>query len=116
MRSNITLLEGFEDIKTLQQYLYMSEDHHIRITNCLNVPLELRMDEQCQYWCQNLHFPELPETNWSSNMTIETMLDIIYDLQNTPATEFPDRFKNRWEEIKTLTRMTVAVNKQNKKR
>lgn len=114
MRSSITLLEGFEDIKTLQQYLYMSEDHRIRITNCLNVPLELRMDEHGDYWCQNLHFPESPETNWSSNMTIETTLDVIYDLQNTSAVEFPDRFESRWEEIKTLTRMTVAINKQKK--
>ena len=31
MRTNDILLDGFNDIRTLQRYLYMSDEHYIEI-------------------------------------------------------------------------------------
>lgn len=110
MRTRDMLIEGFENIKILQQYLYMSEEHNILIHNSIGVPLRLRMGDNGRYMCQNMNFPDLPETCWASEMTINTTLDVIEVLKKEPAVEFPKRFKNRWEEVKALTQANVALN------
>lgn len=58
MRTNDILLDGFNDIRTLQRYLYMSIDQ----------------------------------------------------LKENPATEYPNSFKNRWDEIVSITSANVAQN------
>lgn len=116
MRTNDILLDGFEDIKVLMQYLYMSEDNSILIHNCINVPLKIRMDENCQFKCQNMNFPELPESNWAEEMTVPVMLDIIEKLKEEPAVEFKERFKNRWEELKNVTKINVSLNERKQRR
>ena len=110
MRTKDILIEGFENIKILQQYLYMSEEHTILIHNCIGVPLRLRMDDNGIYMCQNMNFPNVPETCWAEDMTINMTLDVIEVLKEEPAVEFPQRFENRWEEIKMLTQANLSLN------
>lgn len=109
MRSKDVLFQ-FEDMKTLYQYLYISEEHSILITNEIGVPLRLRMNEQGVILCLNMNFPDLPELNWSENMTVKTVFSIIEQLKTVPAVEFPNRFKNRWDEVKTICLTQVSLN------
>lgn len=43
-------------------------------------------------------------------MTNKTMLGIIDQLKENPATEYPNSFKNRWDEIVSITSANVAQN------
>ena len=106
------VLDKFEDIKILHQYLYMSDEHSVEVVNSIGVPLRIRMDENLHYWCKNLNFPNVPEADWSESMTLGVTLSVIEQLKETPAVEFPKRFKNRWEEIKELTKINVFSNKK----
>lgn len=109
MRTNTILLDSFEDIKILQQYLYMSEEHTITIQNTIGVDLILRMDENLHFYSKNTQFPDVPEMDLSSTMTIPTMLSIIEQLKEQP-TQILKTKENRWEEIKSLCRTNVAHN------
>lgn len=110
MRTKDTLIEDFEDIKTLQQYLYMDEEHNVIIHNSIGVPLRIRMDDELRYWCQNMNFPDVPEMYYGEEMTVNNTLNVIATLKEEPAVEFPKRFKNRWEEVQTLTKANLALN------
>ena len=111
MRTNDVLLDSFEEILTLQRYLYMSEDHFITVENCIGVKLEIRMRENLEHACKNSNFPEFPESNWSDRMTNAMMLDIIAQLKTVPAVEYPNAFRSRWDEIKSITSATIGQNK-----
>jgi hypothetical protein len=41
----------------------------------------------------------------------EALIRIVYKLMEEDAVEFPNRFKNRWEEIETMTRANLSLNK-----
>lgn len=110
MRTNDILLDGFNDIRTLQRYLYMSDEHYIEIENVIGVKLRIRMGENLHYYCKNMNFPDLPDACFSESMTNETMLGIIDQLKENPATEYPNSFKNRWDEIVSITSANVAQN------
>lgn len=107
MRTNDILLDGFNDIRTLQRYLYMSEEHYIEVKNVIGVKLRIRMGENLHYYCKNMNFPDSKETCYSDSMTNETILNIIDQLRENPATEFPNGFKSRWDEIKALSGETI---------
>lgn len=107
------MLFDFDDIKTLWQYLYLSEDHSIEVENILGVPLEFSMDENGMVWKKNLHFPDVPKTR--DCLEIPTWLHIIEKLKTQPAKEITNgRFKNRWDEISTLTLTNVALNRKDR--
>ena len=112
MRDTKTLFDTFEDIKTLCQYLYMSEDHEILIHNMINVPLKIYMRDDLEIMCQNMNFPEL-EPMHLSDATPSKLCDIITCLKEEPALEVPDSFRNRWEEVEALTRMQLGLNEPN---
>lgn len=65
MRTNDILLDGFNDIRTLQRYLYMSDEHYIEIENVIGVKLRIRMGENLHYYCKNMNFPDLPDACFS---------------------------------------------------
>lgn len=108
-------LFSFDDIPILLQYLYMSEEHKILIHNAINVPLEIFIvtDEKnnISFGCRNLNFPELPPMNYTDDAHPETLLRIISQLKKEKAVQFPQRFDNRWEEIKEITLTNLSLNK-----
>lgn len=114
MRTKDTLFD-FEKTTILLQYLYMDESHKILIHNAINVPLELYMiegsDKSIHIMCKNLNFPDVPPMLYDSECHPETLLRIVNKLMEENAVEFPNRFKNRWEEIETMTRANLALNK-----
>lgn len=99
------------EVSTLLQYLFLSKDHTITFNNGL-ADLKIRMDENFNVWCLNLNFPDVPESNFTEQMTPPYMLGIIQILQNTPPVEFPKSFKNRWEEISQITLINLSLNKK----
>lgn len=110
MRDSVTLVEGMENVKILLQYLYMDESHHIIVVNTIDVPLKISMDELGNFECINMNFPDLPPMK-NYDFPISQMLAAISQLEESPATEFPATFKNRWEEIKNLTLSNVSLNR-----
>jgi len=103
-------LKDIEDITILLQYLYMDENHKIVIKNSIGVPLELYMNDDFEIGCRNLNFPSVPPMDWRSESHPSNLIGIIYGLKKEPAKEFPERFKNRWEEIKTITLSNMTLN------
>lgn len=115
MRTKDTLFD-FDKIAILLQYLYMDESHKIIIHNSINVPLELYMilgeDSSIHIMCRNLNFPDVPPMLYDSDCNPQMLLNVIYTLMEEDAVEFPNRFKNRWEEIETITRANLSLNKE----
>ena len=114
MRTKDTLFD-FDKIPILLQYLYMDESHKVIIHNAIDVPLELYMvedsaDKSIHIMCRNLNFPDIKPMLYDSDCHPETLLRIISQLTKEPAAEYPDRFKNRWEEIETITRANLSLN------
>ena len=113
MRSKAILFQ-LDDIPILLQYLYMNEDHHVVINNGLT-DMRIRIDDNMDVWGKNLSFPQIPEMRWNEHLCPEGCLDVIYMLQHAPATDFPERFQSRWDEIKEITLANLALNKEWKK-
>ncbi len=111
MRDKFVLLEDFENMKILCQYLYMSENHKIVVHNAIKVPLEIRMRDDLHIECRNLNFPDIPAMHYDSEFNPFTMCNIVEVLKEEPAVELPNAFKNRWDEIKALTTTQVSLNK-----
>ena len=75
------------EISTLLQYLFMSESHTITFNNGLT-NLKIRMDENFNILCQNLSFPDIPESNFTEQMTPLYMLGVIQILHNCRETGY----------------------------
>lgn len=99
------------EVSTFLQYLFMSEKHTITYNNGLT-NLKIRMDENFNILCQNLSFPDVPECDFTEQMTPLYMLGVIQILQETPPEEFKGSFKSRWDEIKTITLTNLALNRK----
>ncbi len=110
MRTKDVLIDVFEDIKILCQYLYMSEDHKVKIHNAIGVPLELYMDDNLQIMCKNLNFPDIPPMYYSNNMHPDGLWSLVEALKEEPAEEYAQHFQNRWEEIKNICRVNLSLN------
>lgn len=102
-------LFGLENVCILNQYLYMNEENYVIVNNGV-AKLRIRMDEELNYWCKNLNFPDVREMLYNETMYLENCLSIIEQLKKQPAFELPNNFDNRWEEIKTLTKSNLALN------
>lgn len=111
MRDRDILINGFEDIKLLQCWLYMDESHVVIYENSLGVKIQIRMTENMQFLGKNLSMSaSLPEMNFDADMTLPMQLAIIKQLKEQPAEEFSKRFPNRWEEIKELCKTNLYLN------
>lgn len=106
MRTNDVLLDGFNDIKVLFQYLYMSKEHSITVNNGV-CDLNLSMDENLRIWQRNMNFPNLDST--VREIQLAEMLSIVEQLKEQKPQVYK-RFVNRWEEIKQITTINVAQN------
>lgn len=101
-------LFNIENYTILMQYLAIGES--IIINNGL-ANIEIYMKDPYDIKAQNLNFPQFPPYNYNEEMTLENvLLGIIPQLQKQEPKEFK-KFKNRWEEIKTITNDTIAINK-----
>lgn len=109
MRVRNVLIDDFNKISTLMRYLYMSDEHSIEVENTLGVTLKITMGEDLNFYCTNMNFPDIPPTNWSSEMTINRMLDIIAQLEEKPAKMYSS-FDSRWQEISDITQTNLALN------
>lgn len=107
MRDKKILIDTFEDIKILYQYLYMDEENTITI-KALFADMRIRMDDNGNFKALNLLYTDNPELDYSSSMNIQNLYSIIEQLKKQKSkTGF---FNSRWEEIKTLTLENVALN------
>ena len=111
---NLDTLFAIEDIATLWQYLYMSEEHFITIDNGM-AKLEIRMRENGSFHAKNLNFPNLPDLEYTDMMVLPNMLGIIDQLKHVPPAEF-DSFESRWDEIHTITSANIVQNKMKYKK
>lgn len=101
-------LFAIEDYATLMQYLALG--YKIKINNGMAV-IEIWMEDNYKIKGLNLNFGDLPPYNYETEMTLENvLLGIIPQLKKQEPEEFKT-FENRWEEIKTITLDTVALNK-----
>ena len=104
------ILFDFERMAILLQYLYMSPDHRITFGNGVTT-LRIRMDDQLTIRCENLSFPNLPETNFTEEIcSPDNCFSLIELLETMPAEEFPKSFKNRWHEIESITKSNLVLN------
>lgn len=110
MRDKNILLKSFEEIKILQQYLYMNENNSVTMRNKLGVQVQIRMTDSLQYLGKNLNFPNVPEMNFDGDMNIKVFMELIRQLKDQPAEIYPNRFNNRWDEISELITSNLAVN------
>lgn len=108
MRTREVLVEGFEEVKTLMQYLYMDEENSIIITNDIT-QFKITLDEALDARWTNLSFPHLGYTYHP--MRLNEWLACVEQLKEQPSDCGYGNFSNKWEEIKTITLMQVALNK-----
>lgn len=105
-----SVLKTIEDLKTILRYLYPDESHTVTVENVIQVPFELSMDDQGNLLGRNLNFPELPKTDWNEALTVPNIRDMVSQLEEQDAVRFPDSYPNRWEEIKGIVSIQMAVN------
>lgn len=103
-------LFAIEDYTILMQYLALG--YKIKVNNGM-ADIEIWMEDVYKTKGLNLNFKDLPPYNYSEEMTLENViLGIIPQLKEQEPEEFKT-FENRWEEIKSITLETVALNKMN---
>lgn len=110
MRDKNILVNVFEDIKLLYQYLYLDAEHRVEVSTVTGSTLSIRMTDNCEFYASNSDFPNLPEMCYTTEMSLNTVYSIIESLKKQPAKDFPNKFDNRWEEIKELTKINVCLN------
>lgn len=110
-RMNKDDLFAIEDYTILMQYLALG--YKIKVNNGM-ADIEIWMEDVYKIKGLNLNFKDLPPYNYSEEMTLENViLGIIPQLKEQEPEEFKT-FENRWEEIKSITLETVALNKMAK--
>ena len=108
-----TVLAELKDVLVLYQYLYMNPEHRVVVNNGMT-DLEIRLDENLQFYCKNLSFPDLPDMFYSTTMTLNHCWSIIEHLKEQKPTQFPETFESAWDEIQNITMSNMALNFYNK--
>ena len=116
MRTNDVLVNGFENMKILFQYLYMNEEHYVEVTNSVDVKLRITMNDYGLFKVLNMNFPKLDPVVDVDKMDVLECMAIIRQLEEQSPLMENAIFKNRWEEIKTITNSTVFMNREQVKR
>ena len=108
------ILEKMKEVTILNQFLYMSEDNFIEYNQDDGTTLEIRIDEDLDYIsnysksCGALsHLVPLRVTN---SMNLTTLIGIIENIKKQKPKMENTRFKNRWEEIESITSDNLALN------
>lgn len=106
MRNKDTLLE-IGDVSVFYQYLYLSPEHHIIVNNSLT-DLKFELNDSLRIIQTNMKYPQFGASNQPLDLT--NILGIIDELKKTPPNQYPETFKNRWQEIKETTMGNLALN------
>lgn len=105
MRTREVLVKGFEEVKTLMQYLYMNGEHQIKIPNGLTT-LCLSMDENMEI----INYDSYLAFKHKRPMELAEWFSCVEQLKQQPSDYEHGQFQNKWEEIKAITLMNVALN------
>ena len=111
---NIKEFEIFDNIAILNKFLYMDKNNYIDYNNGITT-LRITMNNNYEYQVVNLNFPNLKPTNFSQEMSIPVIESIIEDLKEQKPEMKNTMFKNRWEEISTITKANITLKKINKR-
>ena len=106
MRNKNILLE-IGDVSVFYQYLYLSPEHHIIVNNGVT-ELKFELDDNLRIMQTNMKYPQFGASNQPLDLT--NILGIIDKLKNTPPNQYPETFKNRWQEIKETTMIDLTLN------
>jgi len=111
---NHEILARFQDIAKLQEYLYVNPEHHINVETTIGGTMVLRMDDEANVMAQFGQVSDSRLFNYNASLSVSVWLDIIDQLEEQPAQDFPGNFKNRWEEVKFIvaTGRTVRSNRK----
>lgn len=107
---NNELMQGFEDMKTLLQYLYMNDENYVEVKNTLEVPLRIYVNEDGIFKVQNMNFPDTPPFLWEDRTDVRTCMDIVALLKNQSGVS-----TNKWEEIRVEVSISNTLTKTMKK-
>lgn len=106
MRTKETLVTGFEEVKTLMQYLYMNEEHKIKVPNgCTTLCISMDENMNTKNYDSHLGFVHLRP------MELSEWFSCVELLKEQPSDYKHGQFQNKWEEIKAITLMQVVLNK-----
>lgn len=108
MRTKAKLMD-IKNVSLLLQYLYMDEKNFIIYNNGLT-DLRVRMTDVGEIMCKNLRFDDVDETSFSDTFTLPYAINVIEALKKEMPSEHPSIFPNRWEEIKTTTKINLTLN------
>ena len=106
MRNKDMLLQ-IKDVAIFYQYLYMSPEHNIVVNNGLT-DLKFELNDNLRIMKTNMNYPQFGASNDPLDLT--NIMGIIDKLKEMPPTQFPETFKNRWQEIKETTMSNLALN------
>jgi hypothetical protein len=106
VRNKDILLE-IEDVSVFYQYLYLSPEHHIMVSNGIT-ELKFELNDSLKIMQTNMKYPQFGASNQPLDLT--NILGIIDKLKNTPPNQYPETFENRWQEIKETTMGNLALN------
>lgn len=105
-----TGLAELDEVNILMKYLYLSEEHSVIFQNTIGIQFKLSMTDDFELKREMLNGAVpgmiLPCTDFTCN----TLIAIIDQLKEQPAVEIPNSFKNRWEEVRTMTLGNLALN------
>ena len=105
MRTKEVLVTGFEEVKILMQYLYMNEEHKIKIPNNLTT-LCISMNEEME----TINYDSHLGFKHKRPMELSEQFSCVELLKEQPSDYEHGQFQNKWEEIKAITLMNVALN------
>lgn len=104
-------LRDIDDIAILLKYLYIDENACVIVENSIGLHLKIMMNEHLGLTKVLLDGAVKDQHPIEDNdMTPSVLHDVVSQLKEQPAAQFPERFKNRWEEIKTITSSNLALN------
>ena len=103
-----TGLKQLDEVNTLLKFLYLSEDNAVKFENSIGCVFELTMCDNGQLVRKSLSTPvQLEMTDNMDNMFLFAVID---QLKKQAAEVFPDSFKNRWKEVKSLCQVNLGFN------
>ena len=106
--------EIFDNIAVLNKFLYIDKNNYIDYNNGITI-LRITLNDDYEYQVVNLNFPNSKPTNFSQEMSIPVIESIIDDLKEQKPEMKNTMFKNRWEEISTITKANITLKKINKR-